>query len=261
MTLELTFSRLSGDADAALLLVVGPSLGTAVGTLWGECATLLGDGVEVVGWDLPGHGSSRPATVPFTIAELADAVRECTTALARDRRAAYAGVSLGGTLAFDLATDPGPFAAAASIASAPRIGEPASWHERADLVRRAGTPVMVSGSSVRWFAPGFAERRPDVASALLHSLSQADSGSYAWACEALAELEPGGVVEPCLPLLVVAGEHDVVLPPEVVEVAARNHPGASYRVVAGCGHLPPAEDPAAVAALLTEILLAEKVAP
>ena len=56
------------------LLVVGPSLGTTVETLWSACASELANAYDVVGWDLPGHGRSPAATVPFSVADLAAAV-------------------------------------------------------------------------------------------------------------------------------------------------------------------------------------------
>lgn len=253
---DLMLTRLAGDADADHLLVLGPSLGTSVSALWAQCAALLDDRFEVVGWDLPGHGRSPAASGPFSVADLADSVRLRATELAAGRRAAYAGVSLGGAVAYQLAIEPGPFGAVAAIASAPRLGEPAAWHERAELVRRAGTAVMVAPSSTRWFAPGFVERQPDTAGALLTSLSEADSGSYAWACEALAELDlRDALTQTAVPVLAVAGEHDQVVPPAVVEETARACPGAAFGVLTGCGHLPPAEDPAAMASTLSDFLV------
>jgi len=250
---ELTLTRLTGSADAAELLVVGPSLGTAVQTLWDACATLLGDRFEVVGWDLPGHGRSTPARTPFSVADLAYAVREQADRLAGTRPAWYAGVSLAGAVGFELGLDPGPFRAVAALASAPRIGDEQSWGERAALVRRAGTPVMVEGSAVRWFAPGFIERAPEVAGRLLTELAHADSESYALACDALGrfDLRPR-LADTKVPLLVVAGEQDQVLTPELLRVAAESALTATFEVLAGCGHLPPAEDPSAVAALLDQ---------
>jgi pimeloyl-ACP methyl ester carboxylesterase len=261
MAPDLTFSRLSGGPESPHLLVVGPSLGTAVAALWGACAALLGDPFEVVGWDLPGHGRSPAAAAPFSVAELADVVRDRASELAGGRPAAYAGVSLGGVVGFELANLSGPFGAVAAIASQPRIGEPGAWRERAALVRQAGTPVMVSSSATRWFAPGFTEAHPEVASALLTSLAHADSRSYAWACEALAAPQPAE--QPPLrspaPLLVLAGEHDVVVPPAAAEVATGTWPGtAAFGVLAGCGHLPPAENPAATAAAVAGFLIGQE---
>jgi 3-oxoadipate enol-lactonase len=58
-------------------------------------------------------------------------------ALAGRRASWHAGVSAGGAVAFELAIDPGPFGGMAALASAPGIGEPAAWQQRADLVRQA----------------------------------------------------------------------------------------------------------------------------
>jgi pimeloyl-ACP methyl ester carboxylesterase len=257
---ELTFTRLAGS-PARDLLVVGPSLGTAVAPLWQQAATLLGDRFEVVGWDLPGHGRSAAATGPFGVADLAAAVTAGTEALLAEaggtRRAFYAGVSLGGAVGFQLALADGPFEGIAALASAPVIGEPQAWLDRAALVRRSGTPVMVEGSAQRWFAPGFLDRDPATAGALLLSLSDADAGSYALACEALAAYD----VRPALhdaatPLTLVAGEHDPVVTPEAALALTDGTPVRTL-TLAGCGHLPPAEVPAGVAAALADLFVHE----
>ena len=254
---QLALTRLAGTAGQGDLLVVGPSLGTSVEAVWGAAATRLADGFEVVGWDLPGHGRSTPATEPFSIAELAVAVRRLAGQLAgqlvggRGRRASYAGVSLGGAVALELALEPGVFGHVSCIASAARVGEPAMWHERAALVRKAGTPVMVGPSSQRWFADGFLDRDPATGNRLLLSLSDADSESYALACEALSGFDlRSRLADTQIPLLVAPGEYDVVVPVHDAEQTAAAAPGADLQVLAGCGHLPPAEAPAAVAAML-----------
>lgn len=243
-------TRLAGGPDSPRLLVVGPSLGTSVEALWDRAAVLLAaEGYEVIGWDLPGHGRSAPTTEAFTIAGLADAVRRRA-----DRRPSfYAGVSLGGAVALELAIEPGLFRHTACLASAMRIGEPEGWHDRAALVRRAGTPVMVAGSAQRWFAPGFVDREPDVAARLLAGLQHTDAESYARACEALAGFDlTAHLAEARIPVLVAPGEHDVVVTPATAGETAAAAPGAALHVLAGCGHLPPAEAPAAVVTALLE---------
>ncbi|MEU3644853.1 alpha/beta fold hydrolase [Lentzea sp. NPDC034063] len=241
MTAELSLTRLAGSEDSGRLLVVGPSLGTSVALLWRDCATALSGEFEVIGWDLPGHGSGGPAKETFTGQDIADELVERTGALAGGRPTAYAGVSFGGAVGFELASRAeGPFEAVVCIGAAPRIGVPEMWRERAALVRRAGTPVMVDGSAQRWFAPGFIARAPQVAGALLRALAEVDKESYALACEALAVFEGGAAVRP---LRVLVGEHDVVVSPDGADV-----------VLVGCGHLPPAEEPAAVARTLVEVL-------
>ena len=57
--------------------------------------------------------------------------------------------------------------------------------------------------------------QPAVAGALLTSLSQTDRESYALACEALASFDlRNRVAARKVPLLVAAGQHDPVVPPE-----------------------------------------------
>lgn len=249
---QLTFTRLAGSGRGRLL-VVGPSLGTSVAALWSAAAAHLADDYEVVGWDLPGHGRGAPATAPFTVAELAAAVRRrlTTDVLGERDGATYAGVSLAGAVALELAGDPGAFVHVSCIASAARIGEPDAWRERAELVRRAGTPAMVGPSSRRWFADGFLERDPTTGNRLLLSLSDTDRESYALACEALAEfdLHPR-LADTRVPLLVAPGELDIVVPPELAARTADAAPGAVFRILPGCGHLPPAEAPRVVAEAL-----------
>ena len=255
---DLVLTRLAGDSTAPRLLLLGPSLGTDVETLWGSTVRRLGHDVEVVGWDLPGHGRSPAATGPFSVADLANVVRARAEELAHGRPTSYAGVSVGGAVGFLLAADPGPVGRVATVASAPRIGEPASWAERAERVRRAGTSAIVEGSAGRWFAPGFLERDPATGNALLLRLREVDDESYALTCEALSDFDARPLLGTVgLPLLVVAGEHDPVVPPAAATAAAAAAPGARAEVMTGVSHLPPAEDPATMAALLRPHLLEE----
>jgi 3-oxoadipate enol-lactonase len=248
-------TRLAGTAESGMLLVVGPSLGTAVGALWERCAAQLA-GFEVIGWDLPGHGLSRPAADGFTVSDLAASVRAVADAAAAGRAAYYAGVSLGGAVAFELGLAPGPFRAAAALASVSKIGDASAWTQRAELVRKEGTQVMVAGSAQRWFAPGFAERDGEVAGRLLQTLSDTDDESYSLACEALAAFDRrGDLARVSVPFLLGPGEHDGVVPPARAQQDADAISGSQLQVFAGCGHLPPAESPAAVAQALTEFFL------
>ena len=244
---DLAFTQLTGEdrgSEAERVLVVGPSLGTGVADLWSRCAALLPATWQVVGWDLPGHGASAPATTAFTVEELAAAVRDRASGLAAGRPVSYAGVSFGGAVGFAIAVEPGPFDAVVTLAAAPRIGTPEAWHERAAYVRKAGTAAMVEGSAARWFAPGFRERDPATGSALLLALQHVDDESYALACEALAAFDVRDRVSFApVPLLVAGGEHDVDIPPDQVAV-----------VVPGVAHQPSAEDPAATADLIRDFL-------
>lgn len=251
----MTLTRLAGETGRGDLLVVGAGLGTRSETLWEPAAHLLGNDFEVVGVDLPGHGRSPAATTGFVAPDLAAEVRRLASGLANGRSCWYAGVSLAGAVAFELGLNPGPFKAVAAIAAASRFGEPHDWEERAALVRKAGTPVMVAGSSQRWFAPGFIERsgagQGDLVGQMLHDLSDTDDASYALCCEALAAYDVRSALgEIVVPFLLAPGSEDVVITPEraVEDLATLAH--AQSYTFQGCGHQPPVEDPTAVASTL-----------
>lgn len=277
---SLAATRLAGMPGRGDLLVVGPSLGTSVSALWSACARLLGDRFEVVGWDLPGHGRSAPAGSPFDVTDLVGAVATLAESLTTDRasnpasgpglsapglsgrRRWYAGVSAGGAVGLQAALDSSVFEGVAVIASSARIGEPAAWHERAELVRRAGTTVMVEGSAGRWFAPGFIEAHPADASALLTSLADTDDESYALVCEALAAYDVRQrLPDLAVPVVLMPGELDQVVTPDQARATVDAAPGATLQVLTGCAHLPPAEDPSQTAAAIATLCATPSVPP
>ncbi|GLZ00078.1 4-carboxymuconolactone decarboxylase [Actinoplanes sp. NBRC 103695] len=236
------------DAPGRPLLLVGPSVGTTVEALWGRCVDRLGGRFHVIGWDLPGHGRSPSPPGPFTVEELARAVLD----LAGDAPFRYAGVSLGGAtgLALMLAA-PAQVQAAVLLCTGARIGTPASWRERAGLVRGSGTAVMIEGSAKRWFAPGFLSREPAAGSALLHALRDTDREGYALACLALAALDlRDRLAEITTPVLAVAGALDEATPPASLASIASGVRYGRLVVLDDTAHQAPAERPDEVAALL-----------
>ena len=233
------------------VLLVGAGLGTTAAGLWSRCASRIRH-ADVVGIDLPGHGHSAPATGDVTVESLADVVRDRAEGFG-DRPVWYAGVSLAGAVGLTLALDPGPVRGVAVLAAASRIGEPPTWLERAELVRRGGTAVMVAGSSERWFAPGFAARDPDTMGGMLRELTEVDAESYAACCTALAAYDlQGRLAEAKVPLLLGRGELDLVVSADVWAQDASALPDVTTQVFPGCGHQPPAEDPTRVADVLTD---------
>ncbi|MGC0369147.1 alpha/beta fold hydrolase [Microbacterium sp. SLBN-111] len=235
-----------GPADAPLV-VLGPSLGTST-ILWEDVIPLLADDYRVAAWDLPGHGVGPVATGAFTVADLADAV----AAAVPEETFLYAGVSLGGATGLELALRHGPrLRAAAIVASGAQLGDPEAWTARAAQARTQSTSSLIIGSAQRWFAPESMARRPELSGRLLHVLQDADDESYARCCEALAAYDVRsslGEIE--VPVLAAWGQFDAVAPEEkAVEIAAGVAHGRAVRID-DAGHLPPAEQPEAVASVL-----------
>lgn len=247
---RLVGSDFGGPPDAPLLLL-GPSVGTSAATLWGATAELLTGQLHVVGWDLPGHGRS-PAGA-FRMPDLAAGVVALADDIAPGAAFHYAGDSIGGAVGLQLLLDaPERVLTAALLCTGAVIGRPEDWAPRAATVRTAGTDAVVELAAQRWFAPGFVDRRPDVAAALVDALRDTDDESYAQACEALADFDvTERLDEISTPVLAIAGAEDIATPPEGLARIASGVKDGRLIVLDGVGHLAPAEAAERVAELIT----------
>jgi 3-oxoadipate enol-lactonase/4-carboxymuconolactone decarboxylase len=256
--------RLNGHSRPDLpLLLVGPSLGTSATTLWGPAASLLREDLDVVGWDLPGHGVSPPTERGFEVADLASAVLDVAGSAQADRGDSgaaffYAGDSLGGAVGLQLLLDaPDRVAAAVLLCTGAKIGDPDDWRDRAETVRTSGIQPMVDAAPARWFGPGFRDRDHVAAAAVLAALRATDPESYALACEALAGFDVRTrLAEITAPVAAVAGSHDEVTPVDLLEAVARTVPNGTLMVLESVAHLAPVEAPAPVAGLIRDHIAA-----
>ena len=265
-----TAVRLTGARNRTELplLVLGPALGTSATALWRDCAAQLADVFDVLAWDLPGHGHNR--AVPdeqFSMSELAAGVLRVVDDVLAERGEVgepffYAGVSVGGAVGLQLLlVAPDRVTSAVLLCTGARLGEPDMWAGRMGQVSVSGTPVMVSGSAERWFGPGFLDREPSLASALLHALEETDDDGYVQVCATLSEFDVRDrLAEVHVPVLAVAGAADVATPMDKLREVADGVADGRLVELDGVAHLAPAEAPETVARLLREHLLGE-VAP
>jgi 3-oxoadipate enol-lactonase/4-carboxymuconolactone decarboxylase len=234
------------------MLLLGPSLGTSAATLWSGAAQRLTGQVRVVAWELPGHGGGGTSE-PFGMADLAAGVLVVADQFGAETFH-YAGDSVGGCVGLQLLLDaPQRVSSATLVCTGAAIGTPDAWQERAATVRGQGTESLLAGAAQRWFAPGFAERRPGISAALLDALRHTDPESYAQTCEALAAFDvTDRLHEIVTPVLAVAGTDDVPTPPESLQRIASGVKDGRFVALDGVGHLAPAEAAGRVAALIAE---------
>ena len=264
---SITAVRMTGAKHRAELplLVLGPSLGTSATALWSACARHLSDAFDVLAWDLPGHGhNTTVGEEPFTMAELAAGVLAVVDDILAERGEldgsfSYAGDSVGGAVGLQLLLDaPGRLRDAVLLCTGPWIGDEALWAGRISQVSQSGTPVMVPGSAERWFAPGFMDRHPETASALLEALRDTRDEAYVQVCAALQEFDVRArLAEIGAPVLAVAGVHDVVAPVATLDAIADGVQHGRLVELDGVAHLAPAEAPAEVARLIRRHALGE----
>jgi 3-oxoadipate enol-lactonase / 4-carboxymuconolactone decarboxylase len=141
--------------------------------------------------------------------------------------------------------------AATLLCTGAKIGDPDQWRRRSDTVRASGTAAIVGPSAAPWFGPGFADRDPVTASALLEALRDTDAESYALVCAALADFDATARLgEISTPVLCIAGTDDAPTPPETLQRIAAGVKDGRTMVLDGIGHPAPAEAPERVAGLI-----------
>ena len=253
MTIALNY-RVDGPAGAPTL-VLGTSLGTSL-AMWDPVTELLRAAFRIVRFDHRGQGDSPVPAGPYEIADLGGDVIALLDALSIPV-AAYAGVSIGGMVGLWLAANTrGRIHKLAVFCSSAHPGTPEAWRQRADTVRAADSIAPVAEAVVsRWLTREFADRNPEIRAGLLAMLNASPVAGYAELCEMLAELDlRADLARISAPALIVAGDQDTALPAVHSELIANDIGGSRYELLERSAHIPMAERPEIVAALIREHL-------
>ena len=245
-------SRPEGPEEKPLL-VLGHSLGTDEAA-WDDAVPSLLNDFCISRLTLPGHGLSDVPSERFTLADLAAGVAAAASRLSRSGWFYFAGVSLSGGLALELALHhPDQVRGAAVVASGAELGSPEHWAARAAMIREQSPAGLVEASRKLWFDSHALEHRAEAVERLLLSLAGTSPEGYARCAEALETFDVRSrLAEIDVPLLALWGQSDSVgtepRQDEIVLGAKR----ARKVMVADCAHQPQAEQPEATAAALTK---------
>ncbi|MGE4482694.1 3-oxoadipate enol-lactonase [Acidocella sp.] len=242
--------RETGRSDAPAVIFAN-SLGTDC-RLWDEIAQALCATYRVVLYDKRGHGLSENVPGPYSIKMLADDVLALADHLGL-ATFAFVGLSIGGQIAQQLAVQaPERLSALVVCDSAAKIGNDEGWNARIDAVMSNGLASITGPVMERWFTPKYhAEKQMELAGWIQMLLGTPNDG-YAACCAALREADLTQAIPGIkTPTLVVCGDGDQSTPPELVQKTAALIPGARFALIDDCGHIPPAEQPGALLALLT----------
>ena len=213
---------------------------------------------RTIAWDMPGYGQSPPLE-PMTFAGLADALAALLDARGVER-AILVGHSMGGMVAQEfVARRPDRVAALVLYATSPAFGGPAGDWQRRFLAERlrplddGKTPADIAPELIGAMTGDGADPR-GVARAIA-CMSAVPVATYRAALHCLVAFdrrESLGTIR--CPTLALAGERDRVASPAVVERMAQAIPTATYRMLAGVGHLANLEQPALFEAALGDFL-------
>jgi 3-oxoadipate enol-lactonase len=239
-----------GPDDAPVLVLANP-IGTNAG-IWRHQVPVLSRYFRVVRYEQRGHGpagAQSPAPPgPYTIAELGTDVLGLLNAYGV-KRAAFAGVSLGGMVGLWVAANaPERITSLAVICSAlVPLPSAQAWRDRVAIVREQGTSAIAGMAVPRWFTPAFLARSADEVSGVIDMLSATDPAGYAGCGDAIAGMD----LRPLLPsvkapTLVVSGTEDPAAPPSQGAVTALGIKGSRLAVVRGASHFAHFETPGPV---------------
>ena len=206
--------------------------------------------------EFPGFGGAPPEDRPG-IDGFADRVAAEVAARAPGGRATLCGTSMGGYVALSAAArHAGSVLGLVLAGTRAEPDDPAARAGRAEaaaLVRREGTAGFLDGLLPRLLAPGASDAARRAARAMADRAPAEAVARALGALGARADRVPDlpGIA---VPVLVVSGAEDRVVPPAVMEALAAALPDAELRTVAGAGHLAALERPEVVAGLVLRFL-------
>jgi len=237
---------LSGQGNQTLVLVheMGGTLES-----WDMLLPLLDPRFRVLRYDTRGAGISTKVRSPLSIETMAQDLEALLDALEIHGPILLAGCAVGGAIALHFAATRAQ-RMRGLIAMGPATGIPAERRQaildHADTVQHRGMAAVVETELARSY-PGIL--RGDAARFCRFRARWLanDPHSYAAIYRMLAGLEMEGTIASIrCPTLFLAGEHDLLRPPSMIEPLSRLVPGASFRPLES-GHFMAVQKPEIVA--------------
>jgi pimeloyl-ACP methyl ester carboxylesterase len=261
-------SYLGGGEGSALLLIHGIAVSSEH---WHDVLEPLADRHAVIAPDLPGHGMSGGGPGDYSLGNLASGLRDLLLSLGHER-ATLVGHSLGGGIAMQFAyqfpemverlvlvssgglgPEVSPVLRAAALPGADLfIAATASMGEKAgSAIGRGMAAVGIRpGPDVAEVARGYAAlAEPQRRKAFLATLRAVvgTKGQEVSASDRLYLAEE-------VPVLIVWGARDPIIPARHGEEAHRMLPGSQLEIFEGAGHMPQVEQPLRFVTVLERFL-------
>jgi len=236
-----------------LLLIAGVGYGA---WFWEKIIPGLADHYQVISFDNRGAGKSAQPEGPYTVSMMAEDTIGLLEELGGE--AVYLlGHSLGGFIAQEVVVRRPDLVSKLILASTNYGGTkviPITPEALEVLTSREGDPVELVRRGIEISAaPGFADKQPDLVRELTdyrftnpvpppQYQAQVNAGAGMGALtEKQVEKRMGGID---VPVLILFGAHDRVVPPGNAELMAEQISDAKIKILPEAGHIFPIEDPA-----------------
>lgn len=214
-------------------------------------------GVRRIAPDLRGMGRSDAPDLGYSMATYAEDLAGLLEALGEET-VVLCGLSMGGYIALEfLRRWPDRVRGLVLMDTRAEADTPEGRRGRdaqIALVRDEGTAAVAAQMVPKLLAPDAPAAMVD---RIRRMITATPPAGIVGALTAIRDRADSRVLLPelgRLPVLVVSGDRDALIPPSVAEAMADAIPGATLRMVAGAGHLPPVEQPERTTAILQEFL-------
>ena len=270
-----TLSYVQAGSGPVLLLIHG-----VAGTLenWRAVIGPLSEHCTVVASDLPGHGRSAPGAGDYSLGAMAAGLRDLLFVLGHER-ATLVGHSLGGGIAMQFAYQFPEMTERLVLVSSGGLGVEVSALLRAATL--PGSGVFIAGTAAVGAAVGRPVRRvmsafgrgpsADLAEIARGYASLVDRGRRAAFLATLRGVVGSGgqrvhaadrlYLAEGLPVLIVWGARDPIIPVQHAESAHEAMPGSHLKIIEEAGHLPQVEAAEEFVAVLTRFLAESEPLP
>lgn len=247
---EIHFAQLGAGPDL-VLLHAAPSCHE----MWLPVANALADRFRITLPDLRAHGQSSTPEGPATMQQHSDDLFRLCRHLGI-KRAAFAGVSIGGYALFEFWRSHREQVSALVLcdtkASADSAEGKLAREKSAEEVNQTGPAAFVEKMLPKLLGATTQRNRPDLVEAARHTMRFVTARQITAAQLGMAERPDSTPTLATIdvPALVMVGEEDVITPVADARAIHQGIKGSELAVMAQAGHLAPFERPEETAALL-----------
>ncbi len=228
-------------------------------TNWDEQQTGLSNRYCTIAWDARGYGDSDDPDEPLKFSDFADDLNALLDHLGV-HTAHLVGLSIGGMIAQDFYGRHADRVATLTLADTSQGFGAAGEADRREFLAPRLKPLQ-EGLTPADLAPKMIEvltgskATEDVRRRLLESLSAVRTGPYIQALKAVVTTDFRAILpEINLPVLIIAGTEDKVLPVSESRILADAIPGSELTLIEGAGHLTNIEAPGLFNTILGDFL-------
>ncbi|HEX6643682.1 MAG TPA: alpha/beta fold hydrolase [Gemmatimonadales bacterium] len=235
-------------------------------TLWRHQLEHL-EGYRRIAPDLRGMGQSEAPDLGYSMGTYADDLAALLDALGVER-AVLCGISMGGYIAFECIRRWRERVSGLVLMDTRAPAESAEGRKGRDAAiaaaRDGGTAAVADAMLPKLFRSERREEGGRAWPAVEGMIRSAPVPGIIGALTAMRERPDSTSLLPTLgdlPVLVVTGEADRIIPADASREMAEEIPGARFRRIAGAGHLPPVERPEETTEVIREFLAEALVPP